>query len=87
MDGIQWRLGPDQGFLIFPYQFHYYSDLADPNIVWLILTFELENPVIMESFRNRIINVDSDDVFMDAAVVPAGRVISAFTLTELSMCL
>ncbi len=62
VDGIQWRLEPEQGFLIFPYQFHYYSELDDPNIVWLILTFELENPVIMESFRNRIIDLDADSI-------------------------
>jgi len=62
VDGIQWRLQPDQGFLIFPYQFHYYSDLSDSNIVWLLLTFELQNPVVMESFRNRIINLDSESI-------------------------
>ncbi len=62
VDGIQWRLEPDQGFLIFPYQFHYYSEMANSNILWLILTFELENPVIMESFRNRIVSLDSDSI-------------------------
>ncbi len=62
IDGIQWRLSPEQGFLIFPYQFHYYSELADPNIVWLLVTFELENPVVMESFRNRVISLDSGSI-------------------------
>ena len=62
VDGIQWRIRPDQGFLIFPYQFHYYSDISKSNIVWLILTFELQNPVVMESFRNRLINLDSDAI-------------------------
>lgn len=58
VDGIQWRLQPEQGFLIFPYQFHYYSELAEPNLLWLILTFELPAPVVMESFRNRLIELD-----------------------------
>ncbi len=62
VDGIQWRIQPEQGFLIFPYQFHYYSEMAKPNILWLILTFELQNPVIMESFRNRIITLDGDSM-------------------------
>lgn len=62
VDGIQWRLQPEQGFLIFPYQFHYYSEMAKPNILWLILTFELQNPVIMESFRNRIISLDANSM-------------------------
>ncbi|MDE0766778.1 MAG: AraC family transcriptional regulator [Opitutaceae bacterium] len=62
VDGIQWQIEPEQGFLIFPYQFHYYSELAKPNILWLILTFELENPVIMESFRNRLISLDADSM-------------------------
>ena len=34
----------------------------DPNIVWLILTFELQNPVVMESFRNRIIDLDASTI-------------------------
>lgn len=62
VDGIQWRIKPEQGFVIFPYQFHYYSELSDPNIVWLILTFELQNPVVMESFRNRIIDLDASTI-------------------------
>ncbi len=62
VDGIQWRIQPDQGFLIFPYQFHYYSDIAEPNIVWLLLTFELQHPVVMESFRNRSIQLDPDTI-------------------------
>ena len=60
--GIQWRLKAEQGFVIFPYQFHYYSELSDPNIVWLILTFELQNPVVIESFRNRIIDLDASTI-------------------------
>jgi len=62
VDGIQWCLKPEQGFVIFPYQFHYYSDLADPNLIWLILTFELQTPVVMESFRNRVIDLDSSTI-------------------------
>ena len=62
VDGIQWRIRPDQGFLIFPYQFHYYSDISESNIVWLLLTFELQNPVVMESFPNRIINLDAEAI-------------------------
>ena len=62
VDGIQWRLKPEQGLVVFPYQFHYYSELSDPNIVWLILTFELQYPVVMESFRNRIIDLDTSTI-------------------------
>ena len=62
MEGIQWRIKPEQGFVIFPYQFHYYSELSEPNIVWLILTFELQNPVVMDSFRNRIIDLDTSTI-------------------------
>jgi len=60
--GFHGESAPDQGFLIFPYQFHYYSDIFDSNIVWLILTFELQNPVVMESFRNQLINLYSDAI-------------------------
>ena len=62
MEGIQWRIKPEQGFVIFPYQFQYYSELSEPNIVWLILKFELQNTVVMDSFRNRIIDLDTSTI-------------------------
>ena len=62
VEGIQWRIKPEQGFVIFPYQFQYYSELSEPNIVWLILKFELQNTVVMDSFRNRIIDLDTSTI-------------------------
>ncbi|MBK1875847.1 helix-turn-helix domain-containing protein [Pelagicoccus mobilis] len=57
-DGIPWRIHPMEAFLIFPYQFHQFTELAKDRIVWLFITFEIEIPSILEVFRHRILAVD-----------------------------
>lgn len=58
VDGIHWRLKPEHGLMVFPYQFHHFIDLADRNIVWLFITFELELPTAMQAFRHRVLKMD-----------------------------
>ena len=58
LDGIHWRLEPGDAMMVFPYQFHHFIDLADTNLVWLFLTFELELPTAMQAFRHRILKMD-----------------------------
>ena len=59
VDGIHWRLKPEHGLMVFPYQFHHFIDLADTNIVWLFITFELELPTAMQAFRHRVLRMDN----------------------------
>ena len=59
VDGILWRLHPENALMIFPYQFHHFIDLADTNIVWLFITFELELPTAMQAFRHRMLQIDN----------------------------
>ncbi|MDA0346893.1 MAG: helix-turn-helix transcriptional regulator [Verrucomicrobia bacterium] len=58
VDGIHWRLKPENALMVFPYQFHHFIDLADRNLVWLFITFELELPTAMQGFRHRILQMD-----------------------------
>lgn len=58
IDGIHWRLEPGDAMMVFPYQFHHFIDLEDTNLLWLFLTFELELPTAMQSFRHRILKTD-----------------------------
>ena len=58
IDGIHWRLEPGDAMMVFPYQFHHFIDLADANLLWLFLTFELELPTAMQAFRHRILKMD-----------------------------
>ncbi len=58
VDGIHWRLRPENALMVFPYQFHHFIDLADSNLVWLFITFELELPTAMQAFRHRVLQMD-----------------------------
>ena len=58
VDGIHWRLKPENALMVFPYQFHHFIDLADRNLVWLFITFELELPTAMQTFRHRMVSMD-----------------------------
>lgn len=49
------RLG--QSFMIHPYQFHHFSQLAANEMKWLFCTFELEPRTFLEPLRNRIVDV------------------------------
>ena len=58
VDGIHWRLKPEHALFVFPYQFHHFIDLADSNLVWLFITFELEQPNAMLDFRHQVLAMD-----------------------------
>ena len=59
VDGIHWRLKPEHGMMVFPYQFHHFIDLAETNLVWLFITFELATPTVMQAFRHRVLKMDN----------------------------
>ena len=58
VDGIHWRLDPGDALMVFPYQFHHFIDLADTNLLWVFITFELELPTAMQAFRHRVLKMD-----------------------------
>ncbi|MCB1122065.1 MAG: helix-turn-helix transcriptional regulator [Verrucomicrobiae bacterium] len=59
VDGIHWRIKPQNALLVFPYQFHHFIDLADSNLLWLFITFEMEVPTAMQAFRHRVLQMDA----------------------------
>jgi len=59
VDGIHWRVRPGEAFLVFPYQFHQFVEIKESSIVWMFLTFELEDPTVMEVFKHRVLKMDT----------------------------
>jgi AraC-like DNA-binding protein len=47
------RLHEDEGLLVFPFQFHHYTDAAHPGLDWLFVTFELADAGDLLSLRFR----------------------------------
>jgi len=63
VDGTIYRMKPGQGFLIFPYQSHYFTRLENPErISWLFTTFEYAVPGKLKSLRNMPMVFDSQDL-------------------------
>lgn len=52
VDGHAYQLQPGTAFLIKPYQFHFYMDIASDTVSWLFITFEGRNLIPFESFAN-----------------------------------
>ncbi len=48
VDGTYLRLHPGEAVLIFPHQFHHYTELAGERISWLFITFELPSATGLE---------------------------------------
>lgn len=58
VDGHAFHLRPGDAFLVKPYQFHFYLEIADEHLAWLFLTFETAYPIPFESFANTPITLD-----------------------------
>ena len=54
----QFPLKKNQGLLVFPYQFHQFLDLASDELLWLIITFEFDDPDAYSIFRDRVFLLD-----------------------------
>jgi len=53
---------PGQSLLIFPYQFHHFSQLESDNLNWLFCTFELPETTFFEPLRNRVVETTAGTV-------------------------
>jgi len=54
----QFSLSENCGLLIFPYQFHQFLDLAEDDLLWVIITFEIDDPDSLSLCRDRIFKID-----------------------------
>jgi AraC-like DNA-binding protein len=52
VDAKAYRLRPGDGFLIFPFQFHHYSQIDAASVNWLFTTFELAQDQPVRSLGN-----------------------------------
>lgn len=52
VDGQAFHIRPGEAFLVKPYQFHFYLEIATEQLAWLFLTFESSDPHPFESFSN-----------------------------------
>jgi len=60
VDQLVMPLKPRQALLIFPYQFHHYSQLRSTKLRWLFCTFEFQAPDFLAPLRNRILETSSE---------------------------
>ncbi|MBF0431923.1 MAG: helix-turn-helix transcriptional regulator [Fibrobacteria bacterium] len=69
VDGVRFDFKPEQAYLVFPYQFHHYLEIAKDNLDWLFITFELFETTNFESMRNRVMSVsDSGYSYLSSLV-------------------
>ncbi len=47
------RLRPGHGLLVFPFQFHHYTDAQQENLAWLFVTFELADGAPLAALRHQ----------------------------------
>jgi AraC-like DNA-binding protein len=58
IDGVPTALQPQHGLMILPFQFHTFPETDQDDILWLILTFECDQPAALEEFRGKIFPID-----------------------------
>ena len=57
------RVEPGQGFLVFPYQRHYYARLEHPSrLSWLFTTFDHAEPGLLEPLRDTVLAFSPRDM-------------------------
>lgn len=52
------RLEENQGLVVFPFQFHHYTNPDDENLEWLFVTFDAQESAALERLRFRSIQLD-----------------------------
>jgi len=54
------RLEPGECVLVFPHQFHHYTDIGEGPIEWLFITFELAESAALASLRDHPVVLDQE---------------------------
>lgn len=62
VDGVPFALRPGQAHLVFPQSYHHFLDLAHPSILWLLITFETNEPERLAILRQRTLDLDELDL-------------------------
>lgn len=59
VDHLDLPLAPGQALLVFPYQFHHYTQLAAPTLRWMFCTFEVGAPDLLKPLRDHVVTPGS----------------------------
>lgn len=59
-DNLSLPFHPGEALLIHPYQFHHFSHLEKPELLWLVCTFELKPKDWLASLRNRPVHISTE---------------------------
>jgi AraC-like DNA-binding protein len=74
LDGSIYSLEPGRALLVLPYQFHHYIDLADEQLRWLFITFELdEGAALVAEAGQRVLHPTDDDLALWRSCVALWR--------------
>lgn len=57
VDHLDLPLTPDQALLVFPYQFHHFTQLATSHLCWMVCTFELNSPEVFMPLRDQVVSL------------------------------
>ena len=77
VDHHQILLQPGQALLIFPFQFHHFSQLQSQKLKWLICTFELEKSSFLKPLQNQSITVSENGLAMRDQLFAAWKLCSS----------
>jgi len=59
-DNLSFPFHPGEAFLIHPYQFHHFSHLDKPELLWLFCTFDLSPESWLEPLRNHTLKISRE---------------------------
>lgn len=62
VDDAMHRLRPGLSLLVTPFQFHHYADFSDTALLWLFLSFELNDLDELENLRGRLLELSAFQV-------------------------
>lgn len=69
-------LTPGRGMVIHPWQYHHFAEFGSPNILWLFITFESQEPQSLAGLRNTpfaLSDADIDQLHRCLALYPKVR--------------
>lgn len=78
-DNLSLPFHPGEALLIHPYQFHHFSHLVRPELLWLVCTFELEPEEWLAPLRNHPVKISTTTAKLREELLRAWRRDSAKT--------
>jgi AraC-like DNA-binding protein len=61
LDNLFFQFCPGSGLLVFPYQFHHFTQPETRELNWLFITFEMPAGVPLEKLKNSVFELNDED--------------------------